>query len=85
MYVQPIANARRFRKAKNLNNYLKTRNFEVLGHPLLRYLLLRLASLCDRLAGLELALNDECAESVIQEVTLGLQQAKRVLQLVGEN
>lgn len=84
MYVHPIANARRFEKANSVN-YLEPRNLEILGHPLLRNLLLRLASLSYRLAGLELTLDDECAESVVQEVALGLEQAKRVLQLIRED
>lgn len=84
MYVHPIANARRFEKVNSVN-YLEPRNLEILRHPLLRNLLFCLASLSYRFAGLELALDDECAESVVQEVTLGLEQAKRVLQLIRED
>lgn len=85
MYVHPIANARRFEEANSVNNYLESGNLEILRHPLLRNLLLRLASLSYRLAGLELTLHDECAESIVQEVALGLEQAKRVLQLIRED
>lgn len=85
MYVHPIANARRFEKANSVNNYLEPRYLEIFGHPLLRNLLLRLASLSYWLAGLELTLDDECAESVVQEVALGLEQAKGVLQFIGKN
>lgn len=81
VYVHVHSNARHLRNIKSM----KPRDLEVLRHPLFSHLSLGFPSLCDWLARLELALYNECSEPVIQQVALGLQETKRILQFVREH
>lgn len=73
VYPCQIANARRFWKVPITMTLLQSRDLEILGHPFLRHLSLGLAGLRYRVARLELTLDNQRAESVVEQIALGFQ------------